>query len=105
MARVKRVGYVYFVQDANDETAPIKIGWSMNPWARLLELRAGNWRELRIIGRIPIREGDPRFGTGYGGLERQLHERFASSRIRFEWFRPHPELLAIAREAARAEAA
>lgn len=86
-------GFVYFAQGPGD-LDPIKIGWSTNPWVRLLEMQTANWAVLRLIGLIEIPVKDPAAGSGYQSLERRLHEHFAPFRIRGEWFRAETELFA-----------
>lgn len=76
---------MYFVQQGHD--GPIKIGWAGNPGARLRELAVGNPMDLHLVGALP----------GSVAAERAAQSRFADSHIRGEWFRPTPELLAVAR--------
>jgi hypothetical protein len=87
------VSYLYCVREM--PYGAIKIGVSGNPWSRVLvDLQAGNSRELRLL--LVLRVGRPSMrGTDFPmrRIERQWHERFAHLRIRGEWFRPEPELL------------
>jgi hypothetical protein len=74
----------YFVQAAS---GPIKIGKSKDLRLRLMGLC---WHEpIRLLGFL---EGDH---------ERPVHDRFASLRIRGEWFRPDKKLLAFISGATR----
>jgi hypothetical protein len=77
-------GYVYFIR-AEDETRawPIKIGWSMNPHARILSLKTGNHCKLNLIFYAP---GPP-------ALEETLHKKFAPYRLQGEWFAWNDELV------------
>jgi len=68
-------GFVYFIQAG--EGGPIKIGWAVDPRARLNELQVGCPEPLRLLMTL----------AGDGGLEAQLHRRFARIRPRGEWFR------------------
>ena len=77
--------YVYFVQ-GSDPNGPIKIGVGTNPGERLVSLQCGNWDELCILGISRARGAAHR-------VEARLHQRFAASRIRGEWFRRTPELI------------
>jgi hypothetical protein len=72
---------VYFVQSG--EGGPIKIGWAADFAARLAVMQTGNPVELVVLATVP----------GSRAAERELHARFASLRIRREWFRPEAELL------------
>lgn len=78
-----RPGEIYFIRMGQD--GPIKIGFSGNVATRFAGLQIGCPHELSLLGRMP------------GGLddERRLHARFDALRIRGEWFRPEPELLAF----------
>lgn len=77
-----RKGYTYFIQDVDDETAPIKIGFtSGHPHIRLKALQTSNPAVLCIRGLI---EGD---------IERELHCEFYKTRLSGEWFRATHELV------------
>lgn len=81
---------VYFIQEIPD--GPIKIGWTDRPISiRLSGIQHGNCRELGIIACI---DGASKQD------EAAWHERFASLRIRGEWFRPDLMLLAAIKKAA-----
>lgn len=67
------------------ESGPIKIGMSGRPSRRVAGMSTGSPEEIVLLGVMP------------GGLdvEASLHERFANTRIRGEWFERSPELLAF----------
>jgi len=65
---------VYFVASENGKR--VKIGRSINPASRLKSLQSGSPSALRLVAVWP----------GGNSLERQLHERFATSRLHGEWF-------------------
>jgi transcriptional regulator with XRE-family HTH domain len=74
---------LYFVRRESD--GAIKIGLSRNPKARLGNLRVATPDRLSLLGTV---DGDY-------ARERELHKRFADSRIAGEWFEPTDELLAL----------
>jgi hypothetical protein len=76
---------IYFVQSVTGE---IKIGISGDPAARFIVLQAGSPVLLSMLG---VMLGDRE-------KEREIHTRFEESRLRGEWFRPDPELLAYIEE-------
>jgi hypothetical protein len=71
---------VYFVQEG--AAGPIKIGYAIDPEGRYRSLQTAHASELRLLLAIP---GDIM-------LETYLHKRFASTRIRGEWFAPSADL-------------
>jgi hypothetical protein len=73
---------VYFIQTAGENA--IKIGYAKEPQKRRAELQTGHHEELTVVAVI---------ARGDMALERRLHDRFAKSHIRGEWFRPTEELL------------
>ena len=77
---------IYFVQNLENKT--IKIGISVDPIARLKSLQNGNAHRLALLGAV---RGDLKD-------ERALHRRFKVSRLKGEWFRETPELLAAIAE-------
>lgn len=79
--------FVYFIQNAT--TGAIKIGTAADPIGRLSTLQTGSDAELLLIG----------ITTGGMETERALHQRFAATRIRGEWFAPSLELLSVIEEA------
>jgi hypothetical protein len=70
---------VYFIQ--SEETLNIKIGESVDPQARMADLRTANSGTLRLLG------STDRY------LEEHLHEKFAEDRLHGEWFRPSADLI------------
>ena len=88
-ATKKDVDVVYIIQALDG--GPVKIGHSTRQGAerRLNELQTGNAQQLTIRALY----------SGGMWLERALHEFFAKSRIRGEWFSLTPELLAMCPEA------
>jgi hypothetical protein len=85
---------VYFVRDSG--TGYTKIGFTSKPIEqRLRHLQTGNPRELVLLACVPGAPLD----------ERRLHGRFAADRVRSEWFRSSPELLAYIDSVARPQAA
>lgn len=66
--------YVYIIHCKDLNT--IKIGYSDNPFARLAQLQVGNSSELSILSIFK------------GGREEEeiLHKKFASNKVRGEWF-------------------
>lgn len=75
---------IYFAQAG--EGGPVKIGWTAKPRRRFATLQTDCWLRVDILASIPGSMRD----------EAALHERFRAHRIRGEWFRPVPELLAFA---------
>jgi hypothetical protein len=76
--------WVYFAQAG--DAGPIKIGQTRDVHTRIRALRAMHYEEIRLIGVIP-----ETFIP-----ESRLHNEFGPHRIRGEWFRPAPEILAVA---------
>lgn len=73
---------IYFIRDAL--TGLIKIGVSKKPWARLSKMQSDCPGDLSLIATDEGAEPE----------EAALHMRFAAQRVRGEWFRSCPELLA-----------
>jgi len=69
-------GYVYFIHAT--ESDRIKIGKSVDPKKRLSGLQTSSSETLRLLLSLPAKD------MAYE--ERQMHELFASERIRGEWF-------------------
>jgi hypothetical protein len=71
-----RRGYIYYAVDDPDQPKEIKIGFSANPWARILELRTAR-PKIKILV------------TENGTLldESSRHERFQTYHISGEWYR------------------
>ena len=74
------LGFVYLIEQNVGE---VKIGKAVTPHKRLSELQMANPNRLRIWKAIPAEDR--------AELEASLHFRFASYRIRGEWFRPPVE--------------
>jgi hypothetical protein len=71
--------YLYAIKDLN--SGLIKLGYSLDPRARLRELQTGSSSPLHLVyyesvGDLPARL-----------LEKELHRDFAHLRVRGEWFR------------------
>lgn len=79
---MKVQGYVYFIRGGD----LVKIGWSTNPRLRLSQLQTASAERLRMVCAMPGSRED----------ERALHVQFATLRVRGEWFRACPGLLAAA---------
>ena len=75
-------GFVYFIR-AGD--GPIKIGWALDPIARLKELQVGNPEPLQLLMTL----------ADDGKLESELHRRFAHLRLCGEWFCAEEELAGL----------
>lgn len=69
--------FVYFVQ-CGEAGGPIKIGVTQDVDQRLSRLQVGCPIELTLLASIYVDDGEK--------LEADLHRRFATSRIRGEWF-------------------
>lgn len=75
-------GTIYFIK--SDETKEIKIGYTSGEVEkRLKSLQTGHPYKLQVLATMPGSRDD----------EKNLHERFASSRLSGEWFKPYPDLL------------
>lgn len=88
--RTEPLRSVYFIQPTAGGL--IKIGVATNPTSRLQSLQTGCPVELRILGIVP--------DVGQV-VETELHQRFAASRVRGEWFDPTPDLVAYIAEHAK----
>lgn len=71
---------IYFVQVGR--TGPIKIGFSEKPKRRLITLQVDHFEQLHLLYTFEGSEKN----------ERDLHTRFATSKIRGEWFKPEAVL-------------
>ncbi|NER90344.1 GIY-YIG nuclease family protein [Moorena sp. SIO3A2] len=69
----------------------LKIGLSTtaNMEKRLASLQTGNARELKLLGRKE------------GNWEQLIHQRFRCFRVRGEWFRRDPKILAYFEDSAQ----
>ena len=74
--------FVYFIQSAD---GPIKIGSASDVNARLGSLQTGSPEKLTLLGAI----------EGGEARERELHQQFAATRLRGEWFAPSAALLRL----------
>ncbi len=81
-------GYVYFLSTTTDY-GDIKIGFSINPWARASEVSASCPNGCVMIGQF----------KGGKDTESQWHERFKSLRKNGEWFTRSDELMTAIKEA------
>lgn len=77
---------VYFVQESG--LGLIKIGTSMNVSARMSALSRGTPHDLTLLTTI----------AGGFAVESEIHRHFERDRVRGEWFRPIPDLLAYLEE-------
>lgn len=78
---------IYFLTEGTH----IKIGYTTQPiTSRIKQLNTGSVQEIYLLGWM----------WGTKELEKQLHQRFANSRVRFngEWFDPTEELIAFINE-------
>lgn len=66
---------------------PVKIGKAYNIQRRLKEAQTFNSEKIHCIGYFP----------GNFKIEKYLHVIFKKSHIRGEWFKPHPELINMAK--------
>jgi DNA polymerase IIIc chi subunit len=74
--RVSKEGFVYLLQ-AEGQT-PVKIGHGGNVVERKKALQSGNAQQLNTLRVIPSADAHQ--------LEQQLHKRYATYRVRREWF-------------------
>lgn len=79
--RVRSVGWVYLVTDGTS----YKVGHARDPEKRLNLLQTGHPEVLRIVA---VFEGSRK-------AEHEIHELFAGSRFRGEWFILDKEILAF----------
>lgn len=80
--RAGRQGYVYCIGVTSDPYA-VKVGYSVNPEARVGELQTGNPRILVLLGK---KEGTLED-------ERALHAKYIRDNTVGEWFKTSPALL------------
>lgn len=71
---------IYFIR--NTRSTAIKIGWSNDPFSRLIDLQVGNEDVLLLETTIP----------GSKLRETELHERWNRFSIRGEWFTAADEI-------------
>lgn len=75
---------VYFIRGGGF----IKIGFSTNPLARLIDLRTASPFELELLADIPGSKDD----------ELQIHRLFSDLHVRGEWFRDDDRILAFIKQ-------
>lgn len=80
--RKGRQGYVYLIAVKGDPLA-VKIGYSVNPEARVGELQTGNPRELYLLAKMPGTLAD----------EKAIHTKFKHKNLIGEWFKGHLEVI------------
>lgn len=82
-ANETRGSFLYFIRAGED--GPIKIGHAKLPDARRHALQPGNHVQLNVVCIFP------------GGVDAEVaaHFAFRHLRIRGEWFRPEPDLMAL----------
>ena len=85
------LSYVYFIRAMT--LGHIKIGWALCPFSRLATLQIACPDELELLGVIVTDDA--------ATTEGHYHQRFIAHRIRGEWFRGAPELLACIRADAK----
>jgi hypothetical protein len=79
---------IYFIRCG--AKGPIKIGFSAsNPLGRLGSMQTAHHVSLTLVACM----------EGTGADEKELHARFKHLRLRGEWFRPQPDLVAFIRDA------
>ena len=77
-------GWVYFIR--SEKTHEIKIGFTtINVEKRLKSLQTAHPYKLELLATTP----------GTTEYEKSLHDRFSSHRLKGEWFKSHPDVLAF----------
>jgi hypothetical protein len=74
---------IYFLQDS--ASCLVKIGFALDVQSRVATLQTASPARLVLLACM---DGDRH-------TEARLHQRFASARVRGEWFRPVPTLLSF----------
>lgn len=99
--RLKKTrGYVYFIgSKRGTRLSYVKIGWSVNPKKRLVELQRASPYQLVLLGSFPAEKE----------VETTLHRLFGHIRVRprCEWFLWRPQfqgLVSLSREPVRRRA-
>lgn len=82
--------HVYFIEA--EGTGLVKIGVANCAYARMKSLDQMSAVPLRLLGSVTTDK--------LGALEKELHGRFAAHRVRGEWFKADPEILAFVAAAA-----
>ncbi len=78
-----RDGYVYFAQMEN--TGPIKIGFSNDPYSRIANLNTSSPYPIKLLYFTPACRDD----------EKELHRVYYRYNIRNEWFHPHESIFKL----------
>lgn len=81
-----RKASIYFIQAGED--GPIKIGWAVNPEARMRTFQTANFLPLRML--FSERYRSILFAKA---IESDLHTEFKDYRIHGEWFAPESRLI------------
>jgi hypothetical protein len=79
--------YIYFIQAADDDDAPVKIGQTLDVDKRLETLQTASPVELRVRCAI----------WAAAWVEHVFHDLFSDLRIRGEWFRPDARVSLVMR--------
>lgn len=88
-------GWIYYLEEAETDPSPLKIGWAKDPLRRVTLLQTGNPRLLRVRQCF----------IGYESVERHTHKRWAHVRRASEWFdgSQREQILALADAIAAAQ--
>jgi hypothetical protein len=81
----QKSGYIYVIGPIGD--TPVKIGCSVNPDSRLVELQQGNPDVLKVIWRAYVEDMHT--------SEVRMHALLSNDRIRGEWFRRSDQLVDV----------
>jgi len=81
--RAGRPGFLYCIGESALGGYGVKVGYSVNPEARVGELQTGNPRQLHLLAKVRGTRED----------ERALHAKYIQYNLIGEWFIPTPELL------------
>ena len=71
--KFKKTGFIYFISNGLGQ---IKIGWAVDPIARLKVLQVGASEAFTLLGCIPLSTI----------TEGEIHQKFKDYRLRGEWF-------------------
>jgi hypothetical protein len=78
-----KFGYIYFIGVSLD--SPVKIGFSLNPWARLKEVSTGNHEKLEVLLTFKASKK----------FESELHNAFSEFNIKNEWFQLPEDIISV----------
>lgn len=85
MEATPTMGFVYLIGQADTEDyctiAAVKVGFSIDPWRRLKQLKTASPVPLYIIGRMAGQTSE---------REREIHRHLDPHRLNREWFRWSP---------------